>query len=712
MARGSRHPDFKPLEASRPPFDANISAFHYTRAPNPDWTYGTGTNYAHAQASATASTAGHVSIDPFSGRHMFDNYKLLVSAITPRPIAFVSTHASDGGRRRDSIAYERNSLSRGDLPSFNSPLSESSSSSPTLRTNDAENHQHDMEEMPRTHLLDHPTDAEPPSDNASTLTSLVPPQRLLSHLVEIFFDFVHPQVRVLHRPSFLSWIENGNFASDSHSILLILAICGLAGRFSGRPENDSRFKYSKRCQRGKGFLTRANRLFQREVLRMENLELELGSPQKPTFRFIQATTLLAFGEITSALSSRAYSLVSTAVRLAYDCGLDEIDSNLTQLDFEANDHRAECVKKEELRRVWWAISDMENFVCAIKCRPRLIDWSRCKTRLPCDDANWFQGREVPSSFLPASVYDLRESLDLPAHISVMGQRILAMHLFANLAYLAANGDRVDGWHDPISAIEECVAAWRPNIARMVKSRQTVDPAEGSLSDALIAYLVLQTWDLSRERSTLGIPPANCLIHKSPKSRTFSKALYASDVVCSPVRDWPTDSMAPFFFIAPLLWAPACLQLLVKSSTAAWPELMERASLSLRILTIRIEQCADFWGLGLFYLASFSEFGKKLTKDPRGEGTPIVRHQHFPDFLDASFLRELSSIYFSNGVSENFSRDGDEVEQQRRSSNEQQILMQSNAFLETSDGPFGYMADNFNWIEINWEEISSWIATES
>jgi hypothetical protein len=241
-------------------------------------------------------------------------------------------------------------------------------------------------------------------------------------------------------------------------------------------------------------------------------------------------------------------------------------------------------------------------------------------------------------------------------------------------------------------------------------------------------------DLSRERSTLGLPPANCLFHKSPKSRTFSKALYASDVVCSPVRDWPTDSMAPFFFIAPLLWAPACLQLLVKSSTAAWPELMERASLSLRILTIRIEQCADFWGLGLFYLgtcnkviritissqtdllllspASFSEFGKKLTKDPRGEGTPIVRHQHFPDFLDASFLRELSSIYFSNGVSENFSRDGDEVEQQRRSSNEQQILMQSNAFLETSDGPFGYMADNFNWIEINWEEISSWIATES
>lgn len=317
-------------------------------------------------------------------------------------------------------------------------------------------------------------------------------------------------MRVLHRPSFLSWIKNGNFKSDPHSIFLILTVSALAARFSDRPEVeifdrmlfkeststkndqiDSHFKYSKRCQRGKGFLTQANRLFQREFLRMEKLELEQGTPQKPTVRFIQATTLLTFGEIARALSSRAHSLVSAAVRLAYDCGLDEIDGDRTHL-FEPNDHRAEIVKREELRRIWWAISDMENFVCVVRCRPRLIDWRRCKTRLPCDDTDWFESREVPSYFLPASVYDLRNSLDLPAQISLMGKRILFMHLFANLAYLAANGDGVDGWHDSISAIEECAATWKPNMAQMVESTQTVGSAEGCLSDALTAYLVLQT----------------------------------------------------------------------------------------------------------------------------------------------------------------------------------------------------------------------------
>jgi hypothetical protein len=368
-----------------------------------------------------------------------------------------------------------------------------------------------MREMPGTCLLDRPTGAEQPSDKASILASLVPPQHLLSHLVEIFFDLVHPQMRVLHRPSFLLWIESGNFISGPDSILLILTISALAARFSDQPEVDlfdrmllsgssstqsdqvdSRFKCSKRCQRGKGFLTQANQLFHREALRMEKLELEIGIPQKPTIRFIQATTLLSFGEITETLSSRAYSLVSAAVRLAYDYGLDETDCDRTQLTFEPSDHRAECVKKEELRRVWWAISDMENFICVVKCRPRLIDWSRCKTRLPCDDADWFDGHEVPSSFLPASVYDLRTSLDLPAHISVMGQRILVMHLFANLAYFAASNDHVDGWPDSISAIEECVAAWKPNMAQRVESGQTVEPVEGFSNDALIAYLVLQT----------------------------------------------------------------------------------------------------------------------------------------------------------------------------------------------------------------------------
>lgn len=84
------HPDFKAVEASRPPFDKSTS-FHYTQTPKPDWTPGSGAN------TASDANKQHRSIDPYEqGRPVVHNYKLLISAVVPRPIGFVSTVSADG----------------------------------------------------------------------------------------------------------------------------------------------------------------------------------------------------------------------------------------------------------------------------------------------------------------------------------------------------------------------------------------------------------------------------------------------------------------------------------------------------------------------------------------------------------------------------------------------------------------------------------------
>ncbi|KAL1651534.1 hypothetical protein SLS61_005486 [Didymella pomorum] len=84
------HGDFKAVEASRPPFDASTT-FHYTQTPKPDWKTGSGAN-----CTSNASKQ-HRSIDPYeSGRPVVHNYKLLISAIIPRPIGFTSTISADG----------------------------------------------------------------------------------------------------------------------------------------------------------------------------------------------------------------------------------------------------------------------------------------------------------------------------------------------------------------------------------------------------------------------------------------------------------------------------------------------------------------------------------------------------------------------------------------------------------------------------------------
>jgi flavin reductase (DIM6/NTAB) family NADH-FMN oxidoreductase RutF len=84
------HGDFKAVEASRPPFDTT-SLFHYTQTPKPNWKPGSGPN------EPSSLEKSHRSINPYEeGRPVVHNYKLLISAIVPRPIGFVSTVSADG----------------------------------------------------------------------------------------------------------------------------------------------------------------------------------------------------------------------------------------------------------------------------------------------------------------------------------------------------------------------------------------------------------------------------------------------------------------------------------------------------------------------------------------------------------------------------------------------------------------------------------------
>lgn len=87
------HPDFKKVEAARPDWD-EAARFRYTKTVDPAWAFGDGANRLRSAADAHRK---HVAIDPYEdGRPAGFNYKLLISAVVPRPIAFVSTRSADG----------------------------------------------------------------------------------------------------------------------------------------------------------------------------------------------------------------------------------------------------------------------------------------------------------------------------------------------------------------------------------------------------------------------------------------------------------------------------------------------------------------------------------------------------------------------------------------------------------------------------------------
>ena len=87
----SRYRSFKETEASRPDWRADAKA-EYTKPQGPDWKYGDG-----ASDGGESLKKDHRQIDPYEeGRPSVWNYQLLISAIVPRPIGFVSTLTKDG----------------------------------------------------------------------------------------------------------------------------------------------------------------------------------------------------------------------------------------------------------------------------------------------------------------------------------------------------------------------------------------------------------------------------------------------------------------------------------------------------------------------------------------------------------------------------------------------------------------------------------------
>ncbi|KAI9892718.1 MAG: hypothetical protein M1814_001138 [Vezdaea aestivalis] len=84
------HPPFEVVESSRPDWVDQPWSISKTRAP--DWELGSGANDGGESLGCK-----HVIIDPYEeGRPAGFNYKLLISAIVPRPIGFMSTVAKDG----------------------------------------------------------------------------------------------------------------------------------------------------------------------------------------------------------------------------------------------------------------------------------------------------------------------------------------------------------------------------------------------------------------------------------------------------------------------------------------------------------------------------------------------------------------------------------------------------------------------------------------
>jgi hypothetical protein len=137
------------------------------------------------------------------------------------------------------------------------------------------------------------------------------------------------------------------------------------------------------------FINLASRFIDRAMEEFDHLP--------PPLSLLQAAVLLAHGQLSQGVQGKAWRSLGICVRVAYQLNLHLLDSGHVSKDDEV-DVEQWC-NREEKRRAWWAVWEMDVFASTIRRCPTAIDWSQNETLLPIDDESWFRGKPRASCFL-------------------------------------------------------------------------------------------------------------------------------------------------------------------------------------------------------------------------------------------------------------------------------------------------------------------------
>lgn len=92
---------------------------------------------------------------------------------------------------------------------------------------------------------------------------------------------------------------------------------------------------------------------------------------------LQACILHSFYELTRSVRSRAWRVLGQCIRIAYG----ELQLHLVDQEFDSSSPTADTdidvedwAQREEKRRAWWAIWEMDVFASTIRRLPTALDW--------------------------------------------------------------------------------------------------------------------------------------------------------------------------------------------------------------------------------------------------------------------------------------------------------------------------------------------------
>ncbi|KAL6229106.1 fungal-specific transcription factor domain-containing protein [Aspergillus navahoensis] len=262
----------------------------------------------------------------------------------------------------------------------------------------------------------------PPFSSTSSPTSRGDPlpATLARHLVDVFFNRVHPFVPLLHKPTLLQQCRklfpDGQLYPDNVPVktaLVLFSMFALSARFS---------THDALCdiplmERGEIYARSAKKAYEKARTTLE-----------PDLELLHGCILLAFYYYTFGLSSQGWILVGVCVRVAYDLGLSTIDDDEDE-NKEYDNQALGWEEKESRRRAWWLVWELDTFASVMARKPFAID-RRHRVHLPVSDEDWLSGSRKRSAPLLLQLGKSWQALDGGQNQCERAWYLVANHLFS------------------------------------------------------------------------------------------------------------------------------------------------------------------------------------------------------------------------------------------------------------------------------------------
>jgi hypothetical protein len=219
----------------------------------------------------------------------------------------------------------------------------------------------------------------------------------------MYFRRIQVFLPLFHKPTFHhKYVSRTGLAGytdlEKDSQFVLYGMMALSARFS----NMSYFDGISLKERGSPFSRKAQMIYRETVQGFE--------PHVPTLKWLQGCILLAYYNQSCRPAVGCDLMSATCTRFAYSLGLHRIDEDSCEKGIYPRPSSEEWICKEEQRRAWWSVWELDAFDSISSRRPFSIDKHRMCVFLPVSDEVWFSGIPIESAVLNTDILKCWKSL--------------------------------------------------------------------------------------------------------------------------------------------------------------------------------------------------------------------------------------------------------------------------------------------------------------